>query len=133
METKKTKKIGTKVQSGAVLVDGLGIGDVGQIVLRDRQAMSKEGIFVLILTVDKQNGKLLTSPDIISRGFIYMREREDLVNDARSEIRQIFARHNERTPFQWDVIKRMIREDIGRFLFEKTKRQPMVIPVIIEV
>lgn len=129
----KAAKIATKVQAGAILVDGLGIGDVGAIVLRDRQAMAKDGIFVLILTVDRQNGKLLTSPDIISRGFIYMREREDLVNEARQEIRRIFARHNERYPLQWDYAKRMIREQIGEFLFEKTQRRPMVIPVVIEV
>lgn len=133
MEAKKVKKLDVKVQSGAVLVDGIGVGDVGQIVLRDRQAMAKEGVFVLILTVDKQNGKLLTSPDIISRGFIYMREREDLVHESRAEIRNIFDRHNSDYPFQWDVIKKMIRDDIGKFLYEKTQRQPMVIPVIIEV
>ena len=132
-ENHKATKIASKVQAGAILVDGLGIGDVGAIVLRDRQAMAKDGIFVLILTVDRQNGKLLTSPDIISRGFIYMREREDLVNEARQEIKRIFARHNERYPLQWDYAKRMIREEIGEFLFEKTQRRPMVIPVVIEV
>lgn len=133
LKDKKVTRSDIKVQAGAILVDGLGIGDVGAIVLRDRQAMAKDGIFVLILTVDKQNGKLLTSPDIISRGFIYMREREDLVNEARYEIKRMFAQHNERYPLQWDAAKRMIREKMGEFLFEKTQRRPMVIPVVIEV
>lgn len=122
-----------KVPAGYVLVDGLGVGDVGQIVLRDRQAMAKDGIFVIILTVDRQSGKLLTSPDIISRGFIYMREREDLVFATRQEIRKMFASHNERYPLQWDYIKRAIRDEISEFLYKKTERRPMVIPVIIEV
>jgi len=76
---------------------------------------------------------LVTSPDIISRGFIYMREREDLVNEARSEIKRIFANHNDRYPLQWDLAKRIIRDHVGEFLFEKTQRRPMVIPVVIEV
>lgn len=122
-----------KVPAGYVLVDGLGVGDVGQIVLRDRQAMAKDGIFVVILTVEHQSGKILTSPDIISRGFIYMREREDLVYQARQEIRKMFAQHNERYPMQWDFIKRAIREGLQEFLYKKTERRPMVIPVIIEV
>lgn len=122
-----------KVPAGYVLVDGLGIGDVGQIVLRDRQAMAKDGIFVVILTVDHRSGKILTSPDIISRGFIYMREREDLVQQARAEIRKMFAHHNERYPMQWDYTKKAIRDELSEFLYHKTQRQPMVIPVIIEV
>jgi len=122
-----------KVPAGYVLVDGLGVGDVGQIVLRDRQAMAKDGIFVVILTVDHQSGKILTSPDIISRGFIYMREREDLVSQARQEIRKMFAHHNERYPLQWDYIKKAIREELSEFLYKKTERRPMVIPVVIEV
>ena len=133
LKDKKVTRSDVKVQAGAILVDGLGIGDVGAIVLRDRQAMAKDGIFVLILTVDRQTGKLVTSPDIISRGFIYMREREDLVNEARSEIKRIFANHNDRYPLQWDLAKRMIRDHVGEFLFEKTQRRPMVIPVVIEV
>lgn len=132
-ENHKAKKIGTKVQAGAILVDGIGVGDVGAIVLRDRQAMAKEGIFVLILTVDRQTGKLLSSPDIISRGFIYMREREDIVYEARQKIKELFARHSEKNPLAWDGLKRLARDEISRFLFDKTQRQPIVIPVIIEV
>lgn len=121
------------VPSGYVLVDGLGVGDVGNIVLRDRQAMAKDGIFVIILTVDHQTGKIVTSPDIISRGFVYMRAREDLIQKARNEIRKMFAYHNEKYPANWDHIKKMIRDEIGEFLYKETQRRPMVIPVIIEV
>lgn len=122
-----------KVPSGYVLVDGLGVGDVGNIVLRDRQAMAKDGIFVVILTVDHENGKIVTSPDIISRGFVYMRAAEELIFKARQEVRKMFSRHNEKYPANWDYIKRTLRDELGEFLFNQTQRRPMVIPVIIEV
>lgn len=122
-----------RVESTYVLVDGSGIGDVGNIVLRDRQAMAKEGIFAVILTVEHKTGKLVTSPDIISRGFVYMRAAEDLIFKARQEVKNIFARHNERYPMSVEQIKRSIRDDLGEFLYQKTQRRPMVIPVIIEV
>ncbi|MBM2820802.1 MAG: RNA-metabolising metallo-beta-lactamase, ribonuclease, partial [Candidatus Berkelbacteria bacterium] len=122
-----------KADASFVLVDGLGIGDVGNIVLRDRQAMAKDGIFVVILTIDHETGKIVTSPDIISRGFIYMREREDLVYKSRQEVKKMFSRHNEKYPANWDYIKKSIRQEMGEFLFAETERKPMVIPVIIEV
>jgi ribonuclease J len=121
------------IDASYVLVDGLGVGDVGNIVLRDRQAMAKDGIFVVILTVDHENGKIITSPDIISRGFIYMREREDLVFKARQEVKKIFQKHNEKYPANWDFIKKAMRQEIGEFLYAETERRPMIIPVIIEV
>jgi len=122
-----------KVDASYVLVDGLGVGDVGNIVLRDRQAMAKDGIFVVILTIDHETGKIVTSPDIISRGFIYMREREDLVFKARQEIKKMFHKHNEKYPANWDYIKKAMRQELGEFLYKETERRPMVIPVIIEV
>lgn len=122
-----------KVNASYVLVDGLGVGDIGQIVLRDRQVMAKDGIFVVILTIDKKTGRILTSPDIISRGFVYMREAEDLIQTARAEVKRMFARHNDRFPLDLDFIKRSIRDEMGEFLFKHTQRRPMVIPVIIEV
>lgn len=122
-----------KVDASYVLVDGLGVGDVGNIVLRDRQAMAKDGIFVVIMTVDHETGKIITSPDIISRGFIYMREREDLVFKARQEIKKMFQKHNEKYPANWDFIKKAMRQELGDFLYKETERRPMIIPVIIEV
>jgi ribonuclease J len=123
----------SRVPSGYVLVDGLGVGDVGNIVLRDRQAMAKDGIFVAILTVDHRTGQIVTSPDIISRGFVYMRAAEDLIHGARAEIKKMFAHHNQKFPLNWEYIKKAIREEMGEFLYLKTQRRPMVIPVIIEV
>ncbi len=116
-----------------VMVDGLGVGDVGNIVLRDRQAMAQDGIFVVILTVDHNTGQIITSPDIISRGFVYMRAAEDLIHRARQEVKKMFRRHHARKPADWAYIKTMIREEMGEFLFRETQRRPMVIPVIIEV
>ncbi len=129
----KGKVAQEKADASFVLVDGLGIGDVGNIVLRDRQAMAKDGIFVVILTVARETGKIVTSPDIISRGFIYMREREDLVYRARQEVKKMFAKYNEKYPSNWDFIRKQIRQEMGEFLFTETERKPMVIPVIIEV
>ncbi len=122
-----------RIQAGQVLVDGLGVGDVGNIVLRDRQAMAKDGIYVMIMTVDKQSGNLVSSPDIISRGFVYMRAAEDLIFKSRQEVKKMFAKHNARYPMNYDYIRRMLRDEMGEYLFEFTQRRPMIIPVIIEV
>ncbi len=122
-----------KISTSYVMVDGLGIGDVGNIVLRDRQVMSKDGIFVVILTIDRKTGRLLNSPDIISRGFVYMRESEELINKARGQIRKSLEKKDGTYPSNWTYIKTKIREDIGSFLYEHTQRRPMVLPVVIEV
>lgn len=129
--SKEGAKLDGKVPNGIILVDGLGIGDVGEIVLRDRKAMSTEGIFVVICTVDKRSGQLLTSPDIISRGFIYMRENEKLVNNTRNEVKRILERKDD-LPQNWPVIKTKIRDQVADYLYRQTQRRPMVIPVIIE-
>jgi ribonuclease J len=125
-----------RVPASYVMVDGLGVGDVGNIVLRESKAMAQDGIFVIIVTVDHETGEIATSPDIISRGFIYMRENEQLVHKARAEIKKIFTRHgaDRRGPkTDWSLAKQKLRDDIGEFLFRETERRPMVIPVIIEV
>lgn len=124
-----------RVPASYVMVDGLGVGDVGNIVLRDRKAMAQDGIFVIIVTVDHKTGEIATSPDIISRGFIYMRENEQLVHKSRAEIKRIFSKHtNGNGPHaDWNLIKQKLRDEIGEFLFTETERRPMVIPVVIEV
>ena len=122
-----------RVQAGYVLIDGLGVGDVGNIVLRDRQAMSRDGIFVIICTVDNKTGKLITSPDLISRGFIYMRAHEDLVHKTRAEVRRLMSKYNEHHRADYNEIKMKLRDDIGQYLYRHTQRRPMVIPVIIEI
>jgi ribonuclease J len=126
-------KLDRKVAAGIVMVDGIGVGDVGEIVLRDRQAMAKEGMIVLIATVDQQTGQLVSSPDIISRGFVYMREKEELINQIRSHVRRIISGVKGHPPEDWGYVKNKIREDIGEFIFGETQRRPMVLPVIIEV
>lgn len=130
--TKAGFKLGTKHPYEWILVDGLGVGDVQKVVLKDRQAMASDGIFAVILVVDKKTGAMLSSPDIISRGFIYMRESEDLINKARAEIRRLATKKEGKKP-DWANVKNKIREEIGRFLYHKTKRRPMILPVIIEV
>jgi ribonuclease J len=122
-----------KVPSGAVLVDGSGVGDIGEIVLRDRQVMSKDGIFVIIMTIDAKSGRLLTSPDIISRGFVYMRESEELIHRARSEVKKAFDKKPNDPPANPTHIKNKVRDTISDLLYQKTKRRPMVLPVLIEV
>ncbi|MBU2595920.1 ribonuclease J [Patescibacteria group bacterium] len=122
-----------RVPAGYVLIDGLGVGDVGNIVLRDRQAMSRDGIFVIICTVDNKTGKLITSPDLISRGFIYMRAHEELVHKTRAEVRRLMSKYNNTHRADYNEIKMRLRDDIGQYLYRHTQRRPMVIPVIIEV
>ena len=130
---KEAKKSDGKVPNGVILVDGFGIGDVGEIVLRERKSMSTEGIFVVICTLSKKDGKLLTSPDIISRGFIYMRENEQLVNNARKEVRRIVENYQGDNSQNWQALKVKLREAISEYLYNQTQRKPLLIPVVIEV
>ncbi len=123
-----------KVPSNYVMVDGLGVGDVGEVVLRDRQMLAKDGMFVIIAIVDKQTGRVRGSPDIISRGFVYLRESKELLRDTRKKVISII---NKATgsggAVNWTYIKNEIRNKIGQFLFSKTQRRPMILPVLIEV
>ncbi len=130
---REAKKSDSKVPNGVILVDGFGIGDVGEIVLRERKSMSTEGIFVVICTLSKKDGKLLTSPDIISRGFIYMRENEQLVNNARKEVRRIVENYQGDNSQNWQALKVKLREAISDYLYNQTQRRPLLIPVVIEV
>jgi ribonuclease J len=123
-----------RVPVGSLMVDGLGVGDIGNIVLRDRQAMAQEGLFMVIVTVDRNNGQPLTSPDIISRGFVYMRESNELINGARNEVKKILTNFQQVWNPEWKKeIKEVLKENIGDYLYKNTKRRPMVIPVVIEV
>jgi len=128
------KVLSKKVDTNYVFVDGLGIGDIGHVVLRDRQTMAEDGMFVIIATIDRQTGKIKNSPDIISRGFIYMKESKELLNEVRKKVKDI-VEHTATpgTPINWVFVKDNLRDKIGQFLYSKTKRRPMVLPVIIEV
>jgi len=131
-----TAKLHTKkVDTNYVFVDGLGVGDIGQVVLRDRQAMAKDGMFVVIVTIDAKTGKVRSSPDIISRGFIYMRESKELLYQVREKVKDIVnhSTSSDQGPVNENYIKENIRDKIGQFLYTKTQRRPMVLPVLIEV
>jgi ribonuclease J len=122
------------VITDSVMVDGLGVGDVSNIVLRDRQVMAEDGMFVIIATVDCSTGNLVGSPDIISRGFVYMKENRELIEAARKKVKSLFKKHSKKKPdFQIEYIKNKIRDEVGYLLYKKTKRRPMILPVIIDV
>lgn len=124
-----------RIPTGYVFVDGLGVGDVGEVVLRDRQVMSTDGMFVIIMSIDKTNGKLAQPPDIISRGFIYMKGSEDLLKEVKHEVRKIVetkGRLKQAEP-NWAFIRSEVRDQIGEFLYQRTERRPMILPVVIEV
>lgn len=129
------KKLKERAPIDYVMVDGLGIGDVKEVVLRDRQHLAGDGIFVIIAIVDSKTGKVRTSPDIISRGFIYLKESQDLLKDVRHKTRQIVEgiTVGKTHPLNWAHVKENLREKIGQYLFTKTQRRPMVLPVVIEV
>ena len=116
-----------------VMVDGLGVGDVSNIVLRDRKMLAGDGMFVVIVTIDGKTGRLVQNPDLISRGFIYMKEQKGLVEQARKKVRQIVERQDPKTIANYAYIKNKLRDEIGQFLYKKTERRPMVLPVVIEV
>jgi len=128
-------KVGdAKIPTGYVFVDGLGVGDVGEVVLRDRQVMAKDGMFVIIMTIDRQSGKLTQAPDILSRGFIYMKGSEDLLKEVKHEVRKaVESKGKNGKEANWAYIRSEVRDQIGEFLFQRTERRPMVLPVIIEV
>ncbi|MBI2625549.1 ribonuclease J [Candidatus Parcubacteria bacterium] len=130
----KLIKLKERVPANYVMVDGLGVGDIGNVVLRDRQVMSQDGMVVTIAVVDSETGKVRGEPDIISRGFIYMKDSRDLMNLMRRKIKEIVARSTgHEKPINWAYVKDNIRDKLGQFLFTKTQRRPMVLPVIIEV
>jgi ribonuclease J len=123
-----------KIPTGYVFVDGLGVGDVGEVVLRDRQVMSKDGMFVILMVVEKMTGKLIQQPDIISRGFIYMKGSEDLLKEVKHEVRKaVEGKSKVKGEANWAFIRSEVRDQIGDFLFQRTERRPIVLPVVIEV
>ncbi|MEH7419419.1 ribonuclease J [Neobacillus drentensis] len=122
-----------KVPSGNVLIDGIGVGDVGNIVLRDRKLLSQDGILIVVVTLTKQEKKIAAGPEIISRGFVYVRESEKLMDDSTKLVRDIVERNTAKSTFEWSTLKQEIRDELNRSLFEKTKRRPMILPIIMEI
>jgi ribonuclease J len=126
-------RYGSKVTTGNVLIDGLGVGDVGNIVLRDRKLLSQDGILVVVVTLGKNNGKILSGPDIISRGFVYVRESEKLLEEANRIVTQTMEKCANERVSEWASLKTSIRDALSRFLYDKTRRRPMILPIIMEV
>ncbi|WP_243124748.1 ribonuclease J [Eubacterium limosum] len=124
-------KITGKVQAEPVLVDGLGVGDIGNIVLNDRKRLSEDGLFIVVVTMHK--GKAISGPDIISRGFVYVRESEELINTARDEVKKALLACEEKGVVDWSSIKNEIRESLFRYLYSQTNRKPMILPILMEV
>lgn len=122
-----------KVSSGNVLIDGLGVGDVGNIVLRDRKLLSQDGILVVVVTLSKQDGKIVSGPDIISRGFVYVRESEGLLDEANRIVTSTLQKLMSENVNEWASLKTNVKDALGRFLYEQTRRRPMILPIIMEV
>ncbi len=126
-------RYGPKISTGKVLIDGLGVGDVGNIVLRDRKLLSQDGILVVVVTLSKANGTILSGPDIISRGFVYVRESERLLEEANNVVSQTMEKCMKDQVSEWASLKTSIRDSLSKFLYERTRRRPMILPIIMEV
>ena len=131
--SRKSACIAKKVQAGNILVDGSGVGDVGNIVLRDRKNLSRDGIINVIVAIEKESHAIVGGPDIITRGFVYVRESEELVNEIKQISYESIQKSIDNNVFKWSEIKNNIRNDIGSFIYSKTKRKPIIVPIIMEV
>jgi ribonuclease J len=123
-----------KVLTNYIMVDGLGVGDVGEVVLRDRQVLAEDGMFTIVVIIDSKTKKIIGTPQVTSRGFIYVKENFDLVNATKRVVEKVI--HEKTSPemnINWDYVKNNIRESVGSYLYMKTQRRPMVLPVVIEV
>ncbi len=121
-----------RVQAGNVLIDGIGVGDVGNIVLRDRKLLSQDGIFTVVVTLNRKQRRIASGPEVVSRGFVYVRESEELLDEATKLVTKIVEKHMGKKSFEWTGIKQDIRDTLSSFLFQQTKRRPMIIPIIME-
>ena len=122
-----------KVPAGSVYVDGLGVGDVGNIVIRDRQHLAEDGILIVVMALESASNMVVSGPDIVSRGFVYVRESDELMDGARGLVIDIMDKFQERNISDWGKIKSAIRDSLSDYLWKKTKRRPMILPIIMEV
>jgi ribonuclease J len=130
--TKKGARLGKSVPNGQVMVDGLGVGDVGNIVLRDRKRLSEDGLIIIVITLSKETGKVVSGPDIVSRGFVYVRESEELMGGARAVVEKSLEKLMEREVREWSSIKNEVKDSLKDYLYQNTKRNPMILPIITE-
>ena len=121
------------IPAGKVLVDGLGVGDVGSIVLRDRKHLGQDGLIVVVVTLDSENGNIIAGPDIVSRGFVYVRESEPLMDSARRVVVETLEDCLAQDIHEWGVIKNTVKDELSKLLYDKTRRSPMILPIIMEV
>lgn len=131
--TKEKGAIGGRVTAGRILIDGLGIGDVGNIVLRDRKQLSQDGILIVVVTIDKEQNAVVAGPDIVSRGFVYVREAEKLIEEAKGVVKNVLDKCCEKKISDWSTLKSQVRDALGKNLYEKTGRRPMILPIIMEI
>jgi len=131
--TRNGARFGENVPAGRILIDGLGIGDVGNIVLRDRKQLSQEGILIAVATISRTSGTLMAGPDIVTRGFVYVRDSEEMINEVKQIVRETLLHCQEEGIHQWSALKNKIKEMVGKRLFEMTGRKPMIIPIIQEI
>ena len=131
--SKDGMKLGEPVTAGAVMVDGLGVGDVGNIVMRDRRHLSEDGLVIVVATVDSSTGQVLSGPDIVSRGFVYVRENEELIDGACAQVQELLSKLEGSDMRDWNSVKTRIRETVSTYLYRKTKRSPMILPILMEV
>nr|MDE5778294.1 ribonuclease J [Lachnospiraceae bacterium] len=132
LSEESAKVVGNVVSQG-ILVDGLGVGDVGNIVLRDRQHLSQNGLIIVVVTLEKHSNLLVAGPDIVSRGFVYVRESENLMEECHDVVEDALNRCLERNITDWGKLKTAIKDDLSEFLWKRTKRNPMILPIITEV
>ena len=131
--TAKSMKVGGLVPAGRVMVDGLGVGDVGSIVLNDRKHLAQDGIIVVVMTIDSASGEIVSGPSLVSRGFVYVRESEELIDEARVQAQRVAEHCVESGIRDWTTIKNKIKDELSGMMYERTKRSPMILPVIMEV
>lgn len=131
--TAKSISITGKVPAGQVLIDGLGVGDVGNVVLRDRRQLSQDGILIVVVSIDHHDYTVVSGPDIVSRGFVYVKESEDLMDEAKLRVMKTLDKCHDNNITEWSAIKSAVRDNLGRYLYEKTQRRPMIMPIIMEV
>ncbi len=131
--TKDRGRVAGRINWGVVMVDGLGVGDVGNIVLRDRRQLSQDGILIVVVTMNRETGKIVAGPDVVSRGFVYVRESEALMDEAKARVMQALKHCAEEKITDWSTIKINVKDALAQFLFEQTRRRPMILPIIMEI
>ena len=131
--TQEKAKVVGKVPTGAILVDGLGVGDVGNVVLRDRQHLAEDGIMIVVMSLDKASGELAAGPDIVSRGFVYVKESDELIEEARHTVDEAIQKCLDRGITDWGKLKNTTKDSLSDYVWKKTKRRPMILPIIQEV